>query len=317
MSRKIRKGGEVGCSKVVIYGEAGIGKTTLASQFPRPLFLDTEDGTRKLKGLHAMPCHSWTDFQGDVLSLARDLTYNGQADEPYQTIVIDSADWCEKLLANFITQENGKQSIEDFGFGKGYIMVAERFQKMLDACDDIVRAGAHVVFVAHSKIVRNSPPDQIDGFDRYELKLTKQTAPVLKEWADALLFCHFKTRVIQGSDGRAKATGGKVRVIHSERSAAWDAKNRFGLDEELPLDIEALEAITEVPGGVFKTPPPPTASLVAATLDRINQASTAEVLEKLRPKIEAKKMAGEIEGGEAETLLNSINIRLKEMETAF
>ena len=315
MSLKIRKGKKPGCSKVVIYGEAGIGKTTLANKFPRPLFLDTEDGTRNIEA-DALPCESWTDFQGAVLELARDLTFGGQVEEPYQTIVIDSADWCEKLLANQLTRESGKQSIEDFGFGKGYIMVAERFQKMLDACDDIIRAGAHVVFVAHSKIVRNSPPDQIDGFDRYELKLTKQTAPVLKEWADALLFCHFKTRVIQGSDGRAKATGGKHRVIHTERSAAWDAKNRFGLDDELPLDIEALEPITTVSGGVFKQEQP-TASLVAATLDRISQAKTADVLEKLKPKIEAKKMAGEIEGGEAQTLLTSIDSRLKEMEAAF
>jgi hypothetical protein len=86
-----------------------------------------------------------------------------------------------------------------------------------------------------------------DGFDRYELKLTKQTAPLLKEWCDLLAFCNYKTTVSEGSDGRKKATGGKRRLMHLERAAAWDAKNRYGLDAELPMTIESLAPIFAEP----------------------------------------------------------------------
>jgi len=80
-----------------------------------------------------------------------------------------------------------------------------------------------------------SPPDMVDGFDRYELKLHKQTAPLFKEWADLLLFANYETSIIKGNDGRVKGDGGKRRVLISERAAAWDAKNRYGLPEIMPL----------------------------------------------------------------------------------
>jgi hypothetical protein len=86
-----------------------------------------------------------------------------------------------------------------------------------------------------------------DGFDRYELKLTKQTAPLLKEWCDLLAFCNYKTTTTEGSDGRTKAVGGKRRLMHLERAAAWDAKNRYGLDSELPMTIDSLAPIFAEP----------------------------------------------------------------------
>lgn len=97
-----------------------------------------------------------------------------------------------------------------------------------------------MVWLAHSKVTRTSPPDQTDGYDRYELKLSKHIAPLLKEWADLILFATTEVQVVQGSDGKLKAQGGKARVIHTERTAAWDAKNRFSLPERLPMEKGVL-----------------------------------------------------------------------------
>ena len=113
-------------------------------------------------------------------------------------------------------------------------------ESVFEEVDALVAKGVHVVFVAHTKVQRTSPPDQTDGYDRYELKLTKQVAPLLKEWADMVLFCNYRIQIVEGTDGRLKAQGGKERVMHAAHSAAWDAKNRFGLPEEMPMQFDQI-----------------------------------------------------------------------------
>jgi hypothetical protein len=221
MSLNITRGKQATASRVVIYGTEGIGKSTLGAQFPKPLILDTEEGTHHLD-VARVSCHDWVALEGAMLELGRDR-------QGFETVVIDSADWAERHLIDHLLRKSGKRSIEDFGFGKGYTMLAESFTKLLASADALVRTGLHVVFVAHSQVKRTSPPDQEEGYDRYELKLTKQTGPLLREWADALLFCNYRLKVVEGADGRMKARGGKERLIYAERSAAWDAKNRYGL----------------------------------------------------------------------------------------
>jgi hypothetical protein len=159
--------------------------------------------------------------------------------------VIDTADWAEAACAEVVLKKHGKKSIEDFGFGKGYVILAEEFRKVIARAEALISRGKNVVFLAHSKVVRQSPPDQTDGFDRYELKLAKQVAPILKEWADLLGFANFRSQVVEGTDGRTKATGGKERLLHLEHSAAWDAKNRFGLPASVPFSPEHVIACFE------------------------------------------------------------------------
>jgi len=231
----ITRGRRQAAVRGTLYGIEGIGKTTLATQFPSPLVLDTEDGTNHLDVARSS-VHDWK-----TLTLAlTELAVNSQG---FKTIVIDSADWAEKLLVEWLLKTSGKKSIEDFGFGKGYVMLQEHFQRFLASCDVLVGQGINVVFVAHSMVKRVSPPDQTDGFDRYELKLTKQVSPLLREWCDLLLFCTYRTKLVEGSDGRLKATGGKERIMHAEHSAAWDAKNRFDLPAEMPMEIRQLDSI--------------------------------------------------------------------------
>ena len=157
-------------------------------------------------------------------------------------------------MVEWVLSTSGKKSIEDFGFGKGYIRLQEAVTEFLRSADKLVANGLNVVFVAHSKVQRTSPPDQTDGFDRYELKLTKQVAPLIKEWCDVLLFCNYKTRLVEGADGRMKASGGKARLMYAERSAAWDAKNRFNLPEEMPMCFSHLAGIFGPPAAVASAP---------------------------------------------------------------
>ena len=322
---QITRGRRQAAVRGTLYGNEGVGKTTLATQFPAPLVLDTEDGTNHIDVARAS-IHDWK-----TLTLAMtELAVNSQG---FKTIVIDSADWAEKLLVEWLLKTSGKKSIEDFGFGKGYVMLQEHFTRFLASCDVLVGQGINVVFVAHSMVKRVSPPDQTDGYDRYELKLTKQVSPLLREWCDLLLFCCYRTKLVEGSDGRLKATGGKERIMHAEHSAAWDAKNRFGLPAEMPMHIGQLESIFAGPapaavGGAHrpakvKAPPGVDAQSPAAGLasplpeliaTHIREAKSVAALGKIGERIDLRLSEGKLTDDQADVLAKAVEARHEELE---
>jgi hypothetical protein len=233
---KITSGKQTRAQRVVIYGVESVGKSTFAAQFPKPLFLDIEQGTSHLD-VDRCDIGSWKQ-------LTDSLTECRSSD--YKTIVIDSADWAERLCIEDLLASSKKTSIEDFGFGKGWVMVAERMSRMLASVDTLIDAGKNVVLIAHSKIVRFEAPDALAAYDRYELKLSKQSSPLLKEFADELWFLRFKTKVSTTDTGRGKGIGGKERILLTTHSAAYDAKTRSGLAEELPLEWASVSHLFQI-----------------------------------------------------------------------
>lgn len=263
MPLHIVRGKKAGAVRAVIYGTEGIGKSTLAAQIPDALIIDTEDGTGQIDAARVIAL-DWRAIEHAFKELIADQ-------QGFRAVVVDTADWLEKALIEHVLRQSGKKSIEDFGFGKGYTILAEHVVRFLSLADQLVAKGVHVVFVAHSKVTRTSPPDQTDGFDRYELKLTKQVAPLLKEWADLVLFCNYRIQVVEGSDGRLKAQGGKERIMHAVHSAAWDAKNRFGLPEEMPMEFAKLALLfgTAAP----RTEPPKPAAVAKVEAEAATEAA--------------------------------------------
>lgn len=235
--------------KAVIYGPEGIGKSTLAGQWPDPLFMDFEGGTARLDVARVEPVTFGAAEQA-VEELAKN--HNG-----FKTLVLDTADWLEKMLIESICQSGNQKSIEGFGYGKGYTHLAEGWKGFLDRITRMQKAnGMHVVFLAHAMMRKQELPNEAGSFDRWELKLLKQSPGVLKEWADLVLFLNYKTIVVD-HDGKKKAEGGR-RVMYTSHHACWDAKNRFGMAEELPMEFAKLSPIFSIsPATVPVAPPPP------------------------------------------------------------
>jgi len=294
---KITRGKRATAKKILKYGVEGIGKSTLASQFPNPLVLDTEDGTNHLD-VARVKVDTAIDMEDALHTLTRD-------NQGFKTLVIDSIDKAERLLIDQLLKKANKRSIEDFGFGKGYTMAAEAMARLLSLLDALVDQGVNVVLVGHATVKRVSPPDMDEGYDRYEPKLTKQSAPLVKEWADAILFCQYKTRLVEGEDGRTRAKGGKERVLHTERTAAFDAKNRYGLAAELPMTIEALAPL-------FADAPAPAAK-PKGWRDRIAECDSVERLAAVGDAVDAAESNGKLTPEQAETLRSLIGDKHNEL----
>lgn len=234
---KIIKGKLNKAQKVVVYGPEGIGKSTFASKFPEPLFIDTEGSTAQLDVARTEAPSSWNMLMSQV-----DYVRNNP--NICKTLVIDTADWAEKLTMQHICAKHQVDGIESIGYGKGYTYLEEEFGRFLNKLSDLIELGIHVVITAHSKISRFEQPDEIGSYDRWELKLQKKTSPLLKEWADMVLFANYKTLVVnidnQGAvKGKNKAQGGK-RVMYTQHTPSWDAKNRHGLSKELDFDYSNI-----------------------------------------------------------------------------
>lgn len=239
---KITTGRKGRPQKVVISGPEGFGKSTLASRFPNPLFLDVEDSTSQL----------------DVARLSREDLPTLKAFEsalgeiikakPCETLVVDTMDWLEQMALEAIVAEAASdkiKGIEDFGYGKGYTIIKERITILLTKFDQVIASGIHVVLLAHSKVVKFEPPDGAGPYDRYELKLSKQVGPLVKEWADMFLFGNWRTQVREKDKNEAgaqfKGVGGRERLMHCNRTAAWDAKNRHGMGDVEKWEIDVIK----------------------------------------------------------------------------
>lgn len=218
--------------KVVIYGVDGVGKSTFAAGAPNPIFLGAEDGTSQLDVARFPAPECWED----ILDAVRTLT---EKEHDFKTLALDSLDWAEPLVWAHVCERGGKESIEDFGYGKGYVAALDQWRIFLAALEKLVtKRGMHIVLIAHS-VLKNFKNPLGEDFERYQLKLHDKAAGLVREWADACLFANYE--LFAAKDERTKRVRGVTtgaRLLYTTYSAAWDAKNRYSLPETLPLGWE-------------------------------------------------------------------------------
>ncbi len=230
--------GVIPCAKkVVLYGPEGIGKSTFASRFPKNL-----DVNRLPKPT------SWE-------MLCQEVEYILQNPTLCRTLVIDTIDWAETLCIQSLCAKHNVNGIEGFGWGKGYTYLKEEMGRLLNRLSAIKDAGVNVLLTAHAQIRKFEQPDELGAYDRWELKLGKQTCPIVKEWADLLLFANYKTVTVAVDEkgNKHKAQGGR-RVMYTSHHPCWDAKNRFGLPDECPFDYSVIAPIVEQVAPFPETP---------------------------------------------------------------
>jgi hypothetical protein len=227
--------------KIVIYGVPGIGKTKWASSAPAPIFICAEDGLGLIDVPHFPRANSFSDVQGAIAAL-----YNDQHE--FGTVVIDTIDALEPLIwahvVATVPHEKGRpvSSIEDYGFGKGYVHAQRYWLELLRGLDGLRdERGMAVILCAHSKVANVKAPDS-DDYDKFTLKVHDKAESVIRGWTDCLLFANYEQNIISaGRDGdRKRATGTGKRLLFTEERPAFAAKNRYSLPPVLPLDWNAF-----------------------------------------------------------------------------
>jgi hypothetical protein len=222
------RGRQVRPLRILLAGVEGVGKSTFGGDSPSPIFVGAEDGTDHLDIERFPSVDTWQE----VLDAVHELTTKPHH---YRTLVLDTVDWAEPLLWRHVAARDGEASIESYGYGKGYAAALDEWQFFTQRLDQLRRVrGMHVILLAHSSI-RSFKNPLGDDYDRYELKLNQKAAAWLKEWCDCSLFANFETFTEKDDKKRIRGLDTGARLIHTERRAAWDAKNRYGLPESLPL----------------------------------------------------------------------------------
>jgi hypothetical protein len=223
----------------LIYGTDGVGKSSWASNAPKPIFVGAEKGTEQLD----VARFPQTETIAELLDQLRALQTEKHE---FQTVVLDSLDWIEPLIWKSVCDEAKVEHIEQAfgGYGKGYVRALDLWRTLLKELS-ILNHKMHVLLIGHCMIKSFVDPDLASAYDRYQLKINDKAAALVREAADAVLFARFETEVIRdGGNGRSKARvrGEGVRIMYTESRPAFDAKNRFNLPFAMPLDWKAFGA---------------------------------------------------------------------------
>lgn len=218
--------------RIVLYGVHGIGKSTFGSILPKPIFLQTEDGLRKIKVKKLPLCKTWLELDNWSSKVAQDK-------HDFQTLVIDTLDWAQSLLWRHICDQAGKKHILEIPFGKGYGEALAEWATFIKKLDYInVERKMAIVCLAHSNIVRYENPET-QAYDRYSLSLREDASKKFMEWADAVLFVNYVTHVQIEEKGFGKeevrGVGQGERRISTQERPGFFAKNKYGLPFEFRL----------------------------------------------------------------------------------
>jgi len=231
---KITKGKVKKPMNILIYGVDGIGKSSFASQFPDPLFLGPEDGSSFLDVARVENIKDWKSFNDSIQYLKANKVEQ-------KTLVIDSLDWIEPLIHDFICKEDSAKSLELAygGFGKGYKKAYEMQCVLKNDIQQIrIKQNMNIVLIAHSKVSTFNDPSVEIPYDRYHLKLHESNSvsprAMWREFVDAVFFLNYDSYTTK-EDGVVRANSDKKRYIFTSRTESYDAKTRFKIPDQIEL----------------------------------------------------------------------------------
>lgn len=251
-----------GPAKIAAYAVHGWGKTTLGCHLPNPIVVGPEKGIPRNLGFTVKELHPTMWMQ--LFETVHSLTYDRH---PYDTLVLDTIDWIEPMIHRFVcardserkTQMNEAgfklESIEDYGYGKGYLVAEEEFRKLITVIDILqAKREMHVAMLMHS-ITRTFKNPAGPDFDRFEPQPHQRISKVVAQWAENLIFGFFQVDAAKISEdkerskkARAKGIGSGIRMIGAQDCATYDAKNRVGMDAEFELGEDLTGLIDQLLG---------------------------------------------------------------------
>ena len=240
----------------ILHGPHGIGKTCFGMKMPNAIYITGEE-TGEYDITRFDKCESWEDFMS-CLNYLRDSQHD------YKSLVIDTLDSIESLLFKKILKDDPKHpssmAVACGGYGKAFEKAMNMMYDVRDNYLSKLRAkGMHILILAHSSKNKVEDPLTQSSYDRYELKLHKNSKgvgvyTVFSEWVSVILFSNFE---VYKTEDEKYAVGEGRRLLFTEPRPAFDAKNRFGFPYQMNLDwVEVATALKAYYEGKATTPKP-------------------------------------------------------------
>lgn len=216
-----------------ITGDAGLGKTSLAATFPKPIFIRAEDG------LQAIPKSNRPDafpVVSTIDNLWDQLTSLIKEEHDYKTLVIDSVTQLDNLFMNHIVDTDPKKpkTITQAlgGYGAGFQALSSLHGRVRKAASILNETkGMNIVFIAHSETETIELPDA-DPYTRYNIRMQKKSVSHFVDNVDMVGYLKLETHTI-GDGDRKKAISDGTRLLVTYATAANISKNRYGITEDL------------------------------------------------------------------------------------
>jgi len=220
--------------KVLIHGTHGVGKNTLAASMPKPIFVQTEDGSGQIDCAKMPVCASFAEFMEQLRMIYKE-------EHEYRTLVLDSLDWLEPLINAEVCDELSIKDISDAGFGAGYSHALKKFCEVIAALTAIHKdKNMAICLLAHSQIKSYQNLLGKD-YDRFVIKLRDKVSDKFNEFVDILGFLHLPITTYSEKDGMkdsTKAVGGSKHVLSCYPHAAFESKNRYGIEADITIPKE-------------------------------------------------------------------------------
>lgn len=230
--QQIESGIRHGPRRIMLYGVQGIGKSTWGAKSPSPIFIQTEDGLGEIECDKFPLATEFNDVMGAMSTLYSE-------EHEYQTVVVDSLDWLERLIWAEVCRMRTVDNIEDIGYAKGYKFSLTQWRVLIEGLTALrSHKDMTVILIAHSGIEKFENPET-ETYDRYGPRLHKFASAVVQEWCDEVLFATYKIhtkKIGEGFDKRTQAIDTGKRIIRTAERAAHVAKNRLNMPDEIPLD---------------------------------------------------------------------------------
>ncbi len=239
---KIKAGKQSRPPRVVVLGPPGCGKSTFAAGAPDVLFIDCEKRTEHLD-IKRFEANTWPE----VLEVLREVYAAGlKGKSPFKTVVIDTLDHLDALIAVEVCTKNGWANLEEAGYGKGYSVALLEWRQLIKAIEALREVGIMVLLIAHAAIRTYSNPAGAD-YDQWTMKLPKGAASLIREKADAIGYACFedtsKAKYDRKGDqvtrGKAESTG--RRVLYFGHNPAYETKLGLNLPDEMDLEWKIFQ----------------------------------------------------------------------------
>lgn len=230
-----------------IYGPPGVGKSSLAARFPKPVFVidSQETGVEDLMEFGQIPKPVDVLEVDTYPGLLKTTNEIAAGKTGARTAVFDSVSGFESLCFQYHCQENYDNDWSKKGFlnyFQGPVGAAKTdWPKWIDALVKVRAAGINVVVIGHSKLGPYANPWGAD-YDRFTPDMDKRTWAITHKWAQCILFYCYHVELEEKGLKVKPEEGSNQRFIFTEWTPQGDAKNRFGLEPIIDAGNDSKEA---------------------------------------------------------------------------